>query len=120
MYGVLWGGGFQGWSAVTAPQQQYAALAGDFRATDAYGGRGFFAGFVPGVVTVAGEPARRRIFAFERYTMKLVRDCWSNADGTYLLPMLKTGEDYLLLATDKPDGFAPVGYDFVKPAVDDA
>lgn len=84
-------------------------------------GRGYIAGTAgtSGIVTVNGQPARRRILLFDRSNFKAVRDVWSLPDGTYRLPYLDPDKEYLVLALDnRESGYHPVARDFIRPHTD--
>ena len=84
-----------------------------------YGGKGYIAGQAEGIVTVAGEPAARRIYLFARPAMTCIADTWSKEDGTYRFTRLSTDAQYLMIAADHKKQYEPVGYDYITPALPD-
>lgn len=84
-----------------------------------FGGKGYIAGQAEGIVTVAGEPAARRIYLFARPTMTCIADTWSGEDGTYRFTRLSTDAQYLMIAADHKKQYEPVGYDYITPALPD-
>lgn len=88
---------------------------------DVNGGRGYFSGKETGIVTVGGIPASRHVLCMRRDNLKIVRDTWSNEDGTYLIKHLNPDHHYIIMALDNPDGrYDPIAYDMLKPHVDTA
>lgn len=83
-----------------------------------YGGHGYIAGEAEGIVTVAGQPAARRLYLFARPHMVCVADTWSNEDGSYRFDRLNESMEFLLVGTDYKKQYEPVSYDFVMPYVD--
>lgn len=84
-----------------------------------FGGKGYIAGQAEGIVTVAGEPAARRIYLFARPAMTCIADTWSGEDGTYRFTRLSTDAQYLMIAADHKKQYEPVGYDYITPALPD-
>lgn len=63
------------------------------------------AGSISGTITDAsGSPARRRIVLLDRRTAVAVRRVDSADDGTYSLPGLTTGVEFLRLVEDNDAG----------------
>lgn len=79
--------------------------------------QGFIAGNGNGIVTVDGKPSQKRIVVFERTKLfPCLRQTWSNADGTYLIPWLDVSKTYMVMAVDDKEKYEPVVWDFIKPA----
>lgn len=83
-----------------------------------YAGGGYIAGTADGIVTVAGQPARRRVFLLDANTFKVVADTWSLKNGHYMLPELNADKRYIVFARDYLRQYEPVTYDYVEPATD--
>lgn len=84
-----------------------------------YTGRGYFAGEGSGIVTVAGVPARRRIFVYDEQTMLCVRDVYSREDGTYRVDNLDETRTYILMGYDNLRQYNKIdGWAGMKPKVD--
>ena len=82
---------------------------------------GFIAGTGNGIVTVDGKPSQKRIVIFERiYSLPILRQIWSNPDGTYLIDNLDKDKTYLVMAFDDKQKYEPVAWDFIKAAIRDA
>lgn len=73
--------------------------AGYFDTVD--GGAGSIIGEAPGLVTFDGVPGRALLLLCEYKTMRVVRGTRSAADGTYVLPHLRTDREYVLTAFDE-------------------
>ena len=82
---------------------------------------GFIAGTGNGIVTVDGKPSQKRIVIFERIdSLPILRQIWSNPDGTYLIDNLDKDKTYLVMAFDDKQKYEPVAWDFIKAAIRDA
>ena len=82
------------------------------------GGLGFIAGQDPGLVTVAGSPARRPVYLFEKTGMRLVDTQYSGADGTYRFDGLSTDRRFVVVAFDTEEQFNAVIRDNITPATE--
>ena len=83
-----------------------------------YTGRGYFSGEGSGIVTIAGTPARRRIFVFDEQTMMCVRDVYSHEDGTYRVDNLDETRTYILMGYDNLRQYNKIdGWAGMKPKV---
>ena len=82
---------------------------------------GFIAGNGNGIVTVDGKPSQKRIIVFERiHAFPCMRQTWSNADGSYLIPWLDVSKIYTVMAVDDKEKYEPDVWDYIKPAIDNA
>ena len=96
---------------------QYLGISGIKR--EFYSGDGFIAGESPGLVTVAGIPAKRQIFLYLRLPNelpKLMDVVWSNTDGTYKFDMLNRELKFMLIAVDYQQQYEPIAWDYITPA----
>lgn len=84
-----------------------------------FSGAGFIAGIGPGLVTVAGAPARRRVILYDKATDVIVARSWSNPDGTYRFDGLNPDRRYYVVAFDHQLVYNAVIRDNIKPATDD-
>lgn len=57
-------------------------------------------GTVSGTVKVGSMPVSRKVSLLDLTSLRLVRQTWSAADGTYSFAMVAKDRDYLLLADD--------------------
>lgn len=57
-------------------------------------------GTVSGTVKVGNLPVSRKVSLLDLSTLRLVRQTWSAADGSYSFALVATGRDFLLLADD--------------------
>lgn len=83
-----------------------------------YAGNGYIAGTGSGIVTVYGQPAKRRIWLLAVETMQVIDAVYSTASGNYLFAALNPDYEYLVLGRDNLKQYEPVAWDFVKPATD--
>ncbi|MFV2030502.1 hypothetical protein [Neisseria sp. S1] len=83
----------------------------------AIGGKGLIGGVSPGIVTVGGKPARRKIVLIDKKTMKMRRYVWSAPNGTWKMTRLNPNLDFIVLALDYSKQYEPVAYDYVRPVV---
>lgn len=83
--------------------------------TKAFWGNGHIAGQGAGLLTVNGAVARRRIIVIETKTNLIVRQVWSNNDGTYLINNLDETKQYHVIAVDDAKQYEPVGWSFITP-----
>lgn len=82
---------------------------------------GFIAGRGNGIVTVDGKPSSKRIILMERQMLfPMLRQTWSNVDGSYLIDNLDISKIYMVMAVDDKEKFEPVVWDFIKAAIRDA
>lgn len=84
-----------------------------------YAGDGLIGGQSPGLLTVAGLPAKRQIFLYVRPFKRppyLIDAIWSNDDGTYAFDMLDRNQKYLMVAVDHEAQYEPVAWDYITPA----
>ncbi|PID63442.1 MAG: hypothetical protein CR974_02005 [Gammaproteobacteria bacterium] len=77
---------------------------------------GYIAGAADGIVTIAGNGARRQIACWNAGTLAPEKLVWSTAQGHYLLDDLDPEERYLVIGRDYKFEYPPVGYDGVPPA----
>jgi len=80
------------------------------------GGDGFIAGIAPGIVTVAGAPARRRVNLHDAITGRRLDSCVSAPDGTYRFNNLNPARRYYVTAFDHQLVFNAVIRDNITPA----
>lgn len=78
-------------------------------------GTGYIAGESPGLVSVAGSPAARRVFLLERNGMQVTRSTISAADGTYRFSHIDAGRRYCVVAIDHQLQFNAVIRDNIAP-----
>ncbi len=83
-----------------------------------FAGNGFIAGIAPGIVTVAGAPARRRVNLHDAITGRRLGSVVSAADGTYRFDGLNPARRYYVTAFDHQQVFNAVIRDNITPAVD--
>ena len=82
-------------------------------------GSGYIAGQAPGLVTVAGAPARQRVFLYDKATHERLSVTSSALDGTYRFDYLDPARRYYLTAFDSELQFNAVIRDNITPAVDE-
>lgn len=82
-------------------------------------GNGFIAGIAPGIVTVGGAPASRRIEVIDIQTRRTVASTVSAADGTFRINNLNPSRRYRVLAYDHQLVYNAVIRDNITPAVDE-
>lgn len=83
-----------------------------------YGGNGYIAGTGSGIVSVAGQPAKRRIWLIAVETMQVIDAVYSTAAGNFLFAALNPEYEYVVLGRDYLKQLEPFGWDYVKPATD--
>lgn len=79
-------------------------------------GAGYFAGESPGLVTVAGSPASRKIEVYDSLTGLLAGVTVSAADGTWSVNNVNPARRYRIIAYDHTGKFNAVIRDNVTPA----
>lgn len=79
-----------------------------------YGGDGQFSNPPNDPVTLDGVPYRARLRAFDARSGWLVREWWSNADGTWLVQYLNRARTYLVVCYDGA-AYPPLAYDQQTP-----
>lgn len=82
-------------------------------------GNGVIAGTAPGLVTVAGAPAARRVLVFDAATNRLAARVGSNGDGTYRIDRLNGRRRYTVIAFDHQSVYNAVIRDNITPAVNE-
>lgn len=87
--------------------------------TPGYNGNGYIAGVAPGLLTVGGAPASRRVRVFERITGRLVAETVSAADGTYRVDGLNPDLRYMVVGIDYERRYNAAIMDNIAPAVDE-
>ena len=80
-----------------------------------FAGRGIVAGTDPGLVTVGGAPAARRIFLFDSLTFKAIARQWSASDGTYRFDGVNPSRDFTVLSVDHLEIYNAVVRDGISP-----
>ena len=80
-------------------------------------GSGFLAGQDPGLLTVAGAPAARKIQIRDKATHKLVDQVTSGADGSWRVEYLNMDRKYYVIAFDHELQFNAVIRDNITPAL---
>lgn len=80
-------------------------------------GNGYLAGESPGLLTVAGSPASRRIDVYEIVTGILVASKISGLDGSWRVNNLNPARRYRVIAYDHTLQFNAVIRDNITPAV---
>lgn len=83
-----------------------------------WSGRGFIAGQAPGLLTVGGAPAARRIRVLEQLTGKVVAETVSAPDGTYRIDGLNPNLRYMVIGIDHQRVWNAAIMDNITPAVD--
>ena len=81
-----------------------------------YSGSGYIGGESPGLVTVAGAPASRRVILASSPTMRPIEDQLSAEDGTYRFNNLNPHRKFAVLAVDHQLQFNAVIRDNITPA----
>ena len=81
-----------------------------------FAGSGFLAGEDPGIVTVAGAPAVRRVFVFDRSTHQLAATVVSDENGEWRVENLSLARRYYVVAFDHGNQFNAVIRDNITPA----
>lgn len=79
-------------------------------------GSGYIAGEDPGLVTVAGALAARRVRCIDSLTGKVVGEQASSSDGTYRFNNLNPARKYILIAFDHQLVYNAVIRDNITPA----
>ncbi len=79
-------------------------------------GKGYIAGEVPGIVTVAGSAASRRVVVLDKQTRLPVRSTVSAADGTFRIDGLNPNRNFVVIAFDHQLQFNAVIRDNITPA----
>lgn len=84
---------------------------------------GYIAGSDMGIVTVAGQPAKRKIELLDSTTFEPLQQATSLANGHYLFMGLDPTKRYLVMCRDLPPNgidqrYEPAVWDYVEPATD--
>lgn len=84
---------------------------------------GYIAGSDIGIVTVAGQPAKRKIELLDVTTYERLQQATSLANGHYLFIGIDQTKQYLVMCRDLPPNgteqrYEPVVWDYVTPATD--
>ena len=79
-------------------------------------GNGFIAGEAPGVVTVAGSPARRKVALMDKASLIMTAMQVSASDGTYRFIWIDETRRYVVMAFDHQLQFNAVIRDNITPA----
>jgi hypothetical protein len=80
--------------------------------------KGYIAGAVDGIVTVASIAAKRDIVALNVQDLSVVQRSQSLSNGHYLLNGLDPTKQYLIMARDYNKEYEPAVFDYVTPATD--
>lgn len=86
-----------------------------FRCNNDLGGPGYIAGEPPGIVTVAGVPAMRRVRIFNSATGVPIADTFSGADGTYRINALSPDLVLHVLGIDYTGAYPDIVISGVRP-----
>lgn len=84
----------------------------------AYENKGYIAGLADGIVTVNGQPARRKIYIFDSVSMLWIKTATSLPNGHYLVGNLDPAKKYMVMARDYNREYEPAVFDYVTPATD--
>ena len=84
----------------------------------AYENKGYIAGSSDGIVTVNGQPARRKIYIFDVVTLTWIKTATSLPNGHYLVGNLDPNQKYMVIARDYNKEYEPAVWDYVTPATD--
>ncbi|WP_198332386.1 hypothetical protein [Psychrobacter aquimaris] len=79
---------------------------------------GYIAGSADGIVTVAGQPAKRDIYLLNANDLSVAHTTESLRNGHYMFLGLDPNKEYLVMARDYKKEFEPFVWDYVKPADD--
>ena len=79
---------------------------------------GYIAGSGKGIVTVAEQPAARKIYLLNAVSLAVERVQMSLNNGHYAFFGLDDSKEYLILARDYKREYEPFAWDYVKPADD--
>lgn len=79
----------------------------------AFGGDGQFSNPANDPITLNSVPYRTRLRVFEERSGLLVRETWSNADGTWLIQYLNPNLTYLVVCYDAT--YPALAYDHQTP-----
>lgn len=79
-------------------------------------GSGYIAGSDDGIVTVAGNPASRKIWLLNANTLAVEQVVISLKNGHYMFLGLDPAKEYLVMVRDYKKEFEPFAWDCVKPA----
>ncbi len=79
---------------------------------------GYIAGSGDGIVTVAGQPASRKIWLFNAQTMLVEQVVTSLKNGHYMFLGLDPAKKYLIMVRDYKKEFEPFAWDELTPAND--
>lgn len=71
-------------------------------ANEDIGGRGYFSGSPPGIITVETVPAPRAVRVYERTTGRIIGTTFSGPDGTWQIDNLNTNLSFDLVSRDAP------------------
>jgi hypothetical protein len=77
------------------------------------GGDGQFSNPVNDPITLDSVLYRTKLRAFEERTGRLVREVWSTADGTWVMPYLNRHQTYLVVCYDAT--YPALAYDHQTP-----
>ncbi len=80
------------------------------------GGAGYIAGSNDGIVTVAGQPAKRELVILDAKKLSIISKGVSLDNGHYIFTGLSLSKEYLLMVRDYKKEFEPFAWDYVKPA----
>ena len=80
-----------------------------------FAGTGFIAGNDPGIVSVAGAPARRKVVCVDTATGRPVASATSGPDGTYRIENLNPQRIYHVISFDHQDVYNAVIRDGLRP-----
>lgn len=89
---------------------------GALRVRQPFSGDGFLAGEDPGIVTVAGAPASRRVFIFDRLSNQAVAVVPSDENGEWRVEYLNPARRYYVIVFDPELQFNAVIRDNITPA----
>lgn len=79
---------------------------------------GYIAGSGDGIVTVAGQPASRKIWLLNAKTMEVEQVITSPKNGHYMFLGLNPDDKYMVMVRDYKKEFEPFAWDDVTPATD--
>ena len=79
---------------------------------------GYIAGANDGIVTIAGNPASRKIWLLNAQTMAVEQVVTSLKNGHYMFLGLDPAKKYMVMVRDYKKEYEPFVWDYVKPADD--
>lgn len=79
---------------------------------------GYIAGSGDGIVTVNGQPAKRKIELLDITTYERLQQAASLASGHYLFIGIDPTKQYLVMCRDHNKEYEPAVWDYVTPATD--